>query len=789
MEQQQLPNNEPQNMDMEMMERHKRDLFFVMNGDSVDGTGLSEYPPTHLEPLLQHMPWDAMNIGNHELYHDETVNYLVEQQQPQSQSQSQSQNEQSQNEKSQSQPQLGEWKKGNYLSSNTVLVNDKHQQAMVGNKYVYLEGKHTNTTILTFGFLYDFHEFGSPDSAATNVAVEDAIQQPWFLNVLGPNAPKPFDAILVLAHMDCLDPLVTVILDGIRAALPCAATTTMPIQFVTGHTHRRCHARLDDTAESFEAGRFLDTIGFVSFDSSSSTTPTATTDVDNVDGSIIRETANANNFQHRFWDANRNALHETLVLAQVGEDQKGDYTFDFKTDFGTPDGRALTQAIRTTQADMGLNQIVGCAPKTFGIFESENDHRRSSAWNHIAKPLPLPPLLKHEESLWLLYLEKMLPNQLLAPLHHSDPTRGEPILVSGTGVLRYSLFEGPITVNDVIAISPFNDTIHELESFSAESGAPADASGDGLQPQEQKLLPIYGWQLVRLMEASNRLYAHNGEYGMPTFVLSTLAADDNPIDPGRVYRLFATDYDAARLLSVLSILKQQDETEETTTTTTTTTLPPSITKGRSFQSRQACRVNNKIGSNACEDCYSLTELWKQYILEQMPCSSDLEHHPNNKSSNDNHNSLRWDGGKSNDDSIDASPLLSAAAAATTQILQPSGSATSARVHSRMTPVQEENFLANDQKAALALVVATLALIAYMLVYPPEQNNPDDGQSGNVGRRRQRKSPAIARNPRDATVDNPTTRRENEVEGGVDVQLIPLRRYNTGSLSEGSYGSI
>lgn len=51
----------------------KQDFFFVMNGDIVDGTGLSvRVPPTELTPLLQAMPWNAVNMGNHELYHNGT---------------------------------------------------------------------------------------------------------------------------------------------------------------------------------------------------------------------------------------------------------------------------------------------------------------------------------------------------------------------------------------------------------------------------------------------------------------------------------------------------------------------------------------------------------------------------------------------------------------------------------------------------------------------------------------------------------------------------------------------
>lgn len=51
----------------------KQALFFVMNGDFVDGTGLSAIPPVHLTPILQRMPWDAVNMGNHELYYNGTL--------------------------------------------------------------------------------------------------------------------------------------------------------------------------------------------------------------------------------------------------------------------------------------------------------------------------------------------------------------------------------------------------------------------------------------------------------------------------------------------------------------------------------------------------------------------------------------------------------------------------------------------------------------------------------------------------------------------------------------------
>ena len=48
-----------------------RDVFFFDNGDINDGTGLSATAPDHvafLSPVLQTVRYDALNIGNHELY-------------------------------------------------------------------------------------------------------------------------------------------------------------------------------------------------------------------------------------------------------------------------------------------------------------------------------------------------------------------------------------------------------------------------------------------------------------------------------------------------------------------------------------------------------------------------------------------------------------------------------------------------------------------------------------------------------------------------------------------------
>ena len=88
--------------------------------------------------------------------------------------------------------------------------------------------------------------------------MQDTVQEEWFVQVV--QNTNAYDAIVVLAHMDCQDPLLAnVLLPSFRTL----AGRTVPIVFLAGHTHRRCFVQLDDHAVSLEAGRFLDTIGMV----------------------------------------------------------------------------------------------------------------------------------------------------------------------------------------------------------------------------------------------------------------------------------------------------------------------------------------------------------------------------------------------------------------------------------------------------------------------------------------------------------------------------------------------
>ena len=209
------------------------DTFLVMNGDFMDGTGLSEYPPTHLMSILQAMPWDATTIGNHDIYKNETVEYLTKPD--------------------------GFFDTSNYMVTSNAVHRTTRQP--LGRRFLHLYGANSNSTILVFGFLVDIDttKVGSP--LVTVEPVKDVVKQDWFLDVLKSRKTKKYDAILILAHMGTDDPSIGILFQAIRTVVG----PDIPVQFVTGHTHLLRYQVLDSCATAIEAGKYLETIGVVSF--------------------------------------------------------------------------------------------------------------------------------------------------------------------------------------------------------------------------------------------------------------------------------------------------------------------------------------------------------------------------------------------------------------------------------------------------------------------------------------------------------------------------------------------
>lgn len=344
----------------------KRDLFFVMNGDFMDGTGLGTVPPEALLSILMRMPWDAVNIGNHELYHNETIEYMM------------------------SSGFIENWR-GGYLTSNVDLVEPTERP--LGDRYTYLYGPNSNTTILTFGFLYNFQG----NCAMTRVrTVQQVVREKWFQTVL---RKDDFDAVLILAHMDYRDPLVSVLLKAVRDIVG----EHMPVQFINGHSHVRGFEALDEAAVSFEPGHFLDTVGFASFP---------------VKATVKRATNRTGLFQHVFLDANKEELSQTTIGVDA---------------LSTPEGESLSLSINLTRSSLGLSTVIGCVPSTYRLQES----------------------LTEPTSLWKLFMEQVIPSQLFG-YNESQ------VYIENTGAFRFDLYAGEAVLDDVVAVAPFNDPVFKV---------------------------------------------------------------------------------------------------------------------------------------------------------------------------------------------------------------------------------------------------------------------------------------------------------------------------------------
>lgn len=157
-----------------------KDLWVVNSGDVVDGTGISNLTPVNganLLPLLQAMPFDAVTIGNHELYSSATVGNMA------------------------GSGFIGHWGSA-YVTSNvrsakaSALAAGKSVGDPLGAPYTVLRGEF-GRSILVLGFLYNMDDHC--DSVEV-VHAEDAVAQPWFAAAMG--AAADVDAVVVLSHMD-----------------------------------------------------------------------------------------------------------------------------------------------------------------------------------------------------------------------------------------------------------------------------------------------------------------------------------------------------------------------------------------------------------------------------------------------------------------------------------------------------------------------------------------------------------------------------------------------------------
>ena len=283
-----------------------RDLFVFNSGDVLDGTGISNLSPVNGEevlPLVRAIPFDAVTIGNHELYRSSTVANMA------------------------SSGFISHWREGqafvtsNVLSADASALSDAAKTVgdPVGSRYTVLEGAF-GRSVLVLGFLYNM------DDHCDNVEVqhvEAALREPWFADAMA--AAATVDAVIVLAHTDLKSLEVGSVKDAVRDALG----PDKPLTFLAGHSHFRRFSVYDDRTAAIESGNYFNTLGWLSYDVPAS--PAAALDYD-----------------WRMIDANKATLAAAVDRPQA--------------EFTTAAAARLRADIGAVRTEMGLDRAFGCNP-------------------------------------------------------------------------------------------------------------------------------------------------------------------------------------------------------------------------------------------------------------------------------------------------------------------------------------------------------------------------------------------------------------------------------------------
>lgn len=214
------------------------DLLLIDTGDKHDGNGLTDATtPNGVKalPIFTKQDYDLITIGNHELYLWENSKLEYEQ--------------------------VYEHYKEKYVVTN-VEINVNGTFVNLGEKYRYFETPINKYRILSFGMLFNFNR----NNENTRVTpIENIITQDWFLEILDNHPEEQVDYLVIIGHIPITHSWNE--LNILHKFLRHRYKNTV-IQYFGGHSHIRDFVIYDDNLTSLESGRFCETIGWLSIDSS-----------------------------------------------------------------------------------------------------------------------------------------------------------------------------------------------------------------------------------------------------------------------------------------------------------------------------------------------------------------------------------------------------------------------------------------------------------------------------------------------------------------------------------------
>ncbi|KAI9781257.1 MAG: hypothetical protein M1816_002440 [Peltula sp. TS41687] len=351
------------------------DLLLIDTGDRVEGNGLydASHPKgNYTSEIFKQQPIDVLCSGNHELYKKHTAEeeYLV------------------------TAPDF----KGHYLASNIDIINPiSGDMAPLAPRFRKFTTPNQGIRILSFGFLFDFT--GNYNNTVVQ-PVEETIKEDWFQDAI---RDQEVDLFLVIGHVPVRSPEYKAIFTAIRKV-----RWDTPIQFFGGHTHIRDYTVYDSKTTALESGRFMETLGWMSIDGLSTSSP---------------------KYARRYIDNNLFSFYHHTGMNE--------------STFPTEEGQTVSRYISEARKTLQLDRLIGCAPQDY--------------WLNRA---PYPSA----QSILTWIQGRVLPDIV----HEQGSERNPRLVIINTGAMRFDIFKGPFTLDTTYIVSPFTTGFRSIKSVPYE---------------------------------------------------------------------------------------------------------------------------------------------------------------------------------------------------------------------------------------------------------------------------------------------------------------------------------
>jgi hypothetical protein len=349
------------------------DVLLIDTGDRIEGNGLydaSDPKGKYTYDIFKEQDIDVICTGNHELYQIDAAK----------------------NEYTQTVPNF----KGKYLASNLDYINPKTgEQVPMAQRFRKFTTKNQGIRILAFGFLFDFT--GNANNTVVQ-PVEKTIEEKWFQDAIR----EDVDLFLVIGHVTLHGPEYKALFKAIRSQ-----KWDTPIQFFGGHSHIRDFAKYDSKAYGLQAGRYMETIGWMSIDGIKGKGKKYLKEI---------ESRASMSFERRYIDNNLFGFHYHTGLNA--------------STFPTEHGQNVSKSIHEARKALKLDHSYGCAPKDL--------------WLNRA---PYPS----NDSL-LTWLETEVLPDIVVNKERKDIPR---LAIANSGTMRFDIFKGAFTRDTTYIISPF----------------------------------------------------------------------------------------------------------------------------------------------------------------------------------------------------------------------------------------------------------------------------------------------------------------------------------------------